>query len=620
MRKTITLLAVLCLTLLTSDALGQASGSAYKLSNGTAVGGGGSSGSDNFSIVGSVPLTGCGISSSGSHIVTGGVAAVAAELKPAVPLELSYGVNPITTINAGVDRDIVVTITRGEGDDTSGVFYYRYDGNTYAPDTMAVGGSGSLSYTMPGNMIGLATIQYYIKVMVGPDSAFVGSASSPYTFITRATNEQCQRPTPMPEARYRIIGLPINPTGPSVQQVFPDDLGEPDNTKWRLGTFVSSDERIDEYPAGAAVQPGQGYWLICRGGLTYGSAGTSVRPNETIGSDRYYRVPLDSGWNQLANPFPFLIAWSDVMFDDNGTIKGHDADVLEDVIYWYNGSGYDEVTTIPEWDGVFVKILKTGVDALVKFETIKGSPKTVPQKTTDGWAINLGLEADGLIDHNNLAGVQPGALVGQDKFDFSEPPAPPGGPRLAFRLPEANTCLKRTDFRPPFVDGAVWNIDISQGTGGKLTVSGLEKIPDGMEAWLKVGSRATVRLDESTCLTLPDGATSAQLVIGTKEFLSGEITGGLPGHFALDQNFPNPFNPITNIIYSLPNPGHVRLEVLNILGQTVRVLNDSEMPAGRHTAIWNGTDNAGCPVATGIYFYRIDCGDFNKTRKMLLLK
>jgi hypothetical protein len=424
----------------------------------------------------------------------------------------------------------------------------------------------------------------------------------------------------MPEARYRIIGLPINPTGSSVQQVFPDDLGDPDPKKWRLGSFVPSTEEVNEYPGAAAVEPGQGYWLICRGGLKYGSPGTSVRPNEVIGSDRYYRIPLEEGWNQLANPFPFLINWSDVLFDDNGTVKGHTADVLEDVIYWYNGTGYDEVATIPAWDGVFVRILKTGVTALVKFEGVKTFAKAAAEKPRDGWAINLRLEADGLVDQNNLAGARRDALVGSDRFDFSEPPSPPGGPRLAFILPEENGSLKRVDFRPPFDDGAVWNLDISNAPGGTLTASGIDQIPDGMEAWLTIGSRATVRLDEGTGVPLPDGAKSAQLVIGTQEFLAGRISDGLPRFFALEQNFPNPFNPITSIIYSLPNPGHVRLEVFNILGQCVRVLNDKEMPAGRHTAVWDGTDDNGSDIASGIYFYRIQYGDFNKSRKMLLLK
>ncbi|UCD93516.1 MAG: T9SS type A sorting domain-containing protein [Candidatus Zixiibacteriota bacterium] len=619
MAKKIVTILLVCVILSAPQALGQASGTAYKLSNGTPVGGGGSSGSANFSIVGSVPLTGAGISTSAGHNVTGGVPGISAELKPAIPLDISYGVSSIATINAGVDRNIVVTITSGEGLDTAGVFYYRWDGTAFNPNNMTVG-AGSVSFTLPGNMIGLITIQYYIKVRVGTDSAYVGSASSPYTFITRVTNEQCQRPTAMPEARYRIIGLPINPTGQSVQQVFPDDLGDPDKTRWRLGSFVPATEVVNEYPGAAGVEPGQGYWLICRGGLTYGSAGTSVRPNVTIGSDRYYRVPLELGWNQLANPFPFLINWGDVRFDDNGTIKGHDADVLEDVIYWYNGSNYDEVATIPGWDGVFVKILKTGVDALVKFEAAKITTRTVPEKPAEGWAVNLRLEVNGLIDQNNLAGVRQNALVGADEFDFSEPPPPPGGPRLAFRLPEENSCLKRVDFRPPFDDGAVWNLDIEDGSGGKLTAGGIDRIPDGMEAWLRIDSRATVRLDEGAKVTLPDGAKSAQLVIGTQEFLAIKISDGLPRHFALEQNFPNPFNPITNVIYSLPDPGHVRLEVFNVLGQRVRILNDSEMPAGRHTAVWDGTDDNGSAIASGIYFYRIQYGDFDTSRKMLLLK
>ena len=113
MQKNIMTILLVCLVLSASQALGQASGTAYKLSNGMAVGGGGSSESSNYSIVGSVPLTGAGISSSPGHNVTGGTTGISAELKPAVPLELNYAVSSMATINAGVDRNITVTITSG---------------------------------------------------------------------------------------------------------------------------------------------------------------------------------------------------------------------------------------------------------------------------------------------------------------------------------------------------------------------------------------------------------------------------------------------------------------------------------------------------------------------------
>ena len=83
---------------------------------------------------------------------------------------------------------------------------------------------------------------------------------------------------------------------------------------------------------------------------------------------------------------------------------------------------------------------------------------------------------------------------------------------------------------------------------------------------------------------------------------------------------PNPFNPVTAIAYSLATQSHVRLEIFNILGQSVRVLVDEEKPAGRYEVIWDGVDETGAPVSSGIYLYRFQVGDYLQSRKMLLIK
>ncbi|MBU8934906.1 MAG: T9SS type A sorting domain-containing protein [candidate division Zixibacteria bacterium] len=94
----------------------------------------------------------------------------------------------------------------------------------------------------------------------------------------------------------------------------------------------------------------------------------------------------------------------------------------------------------------------------------------------------------------------------------------------------------------------------------------------------------------------------------------------LPCRFVLDQNYPNPFNPTTAISFSLPNAGEVRLEVFNVMGQQVATLVNHHMEAGSHTVTWDSRDNSGHNVASGVYFYRLEAGSINKTKKMVLLK
>lgn len=97
-------------------------------------------------------------------------------------------------------------------------------------------------------------------------------------------------------------------------------------------------------------------------------------------------------------------------------------------------------------------------------------------------------------------------------------------------------------------------------------------------------------------------------------------TASLPRDYRLDQNFPNPFNPTTNISFSVPVDVEVTLEVYNMLGQKVATLVDGRLPAGNHTVSWNGKTESGQSAATGVYFYRLRSDDFSQTRKMVLIK
>jgi len=94
----------------------------------------------------------------------------------------------------------------------------------------------------------------------------------------------------------------------------------------------------------------------------------------------------------------------------------------------------------------------------------------------------------------------------------------------------------------------------------------------------------------------------------------------LPGKFTLDQNYPNPFNPATTISFAIPQAGDVRLDIFDILGRKVKMLINKKLPSGRYTLTWDGADKSGQPVASGIYFFRVQYSETSLTRQMLLLK
>lgn len=101
------------------------------------------------------------------------------------------------------------------------------------------------------------------------------------------------------------------------------------------------------------------------------------------------------------------------------------------------------------------------------------------------------------------------------------------------------------------------------------------------------------------------------------------VDGGvveLPTRYELAQNFPNPFNPITTIRYALPMESEVSLIIYDVLGQRVRTLVSGSQGVGYYNAVWDGRDDAGMAVASGVYIYRLTAGEFTQVHKMILMK
>lgn len=114
-----------------------------------------------------------------------------------------------------------------------------------------------------------------------------------------------------------------------------------------------------------------------------------------------------------------------------------------------------------------------------------------------------------------------------------------------------------------------------------------------------------------------DFSNEVSLLITSVE---GEPGSVIPTEFALQQNYPNPFNPETQISYDLPEAVEVSLKIYNMRGQEIITLVDELQPAGTHTIRWDGVDQSGVKVASGIYVYVIKAGSFVKSKRMTLLK
>lgn len=136
-------------------------------------------------------------------------------------------------------------------------------------------------------------------------------------------------------------------------------------------------------------------------------------------------------------------------------------------------------------------------------------------------------------------------------------------------------------------------------------------LPAGEQPLLEFLDEANIELNDIAL-------ASAEGDLATVTLISSPAI--LPQAYTLYQNYPNPFNPETRIAFDLPTAASVRLEVFNILGRRVAVLQDGALPAGSHTLVWDGRDAAGQAVSSGVYLYRLVTEQSVQTKKMMLLK
>jgi photosystem II stability/assembly factor-like uncharacterized protein len=190
--------------------------------------------------------------------------------------------------------------------------------------------------------------------------------------------------------------------------------------------------------------------------------------------------------------------------------------------------------------------------------------------------------------------------------------------------------LKTTDF------GRTWNkstVDITEGKGitfvdsSNVLICGTNgdilKSADGGNSWTKLSTHIRTTLsriyfrDEQTGWVIGPNGLIMRTVNGGGPDISGinNDKNDLPNTFFLSQNYPNPYNPTTKINYSIASGTHVSIRIYDILGKVVSTLVNEHKEPGNYKVYFNGS---GMP--SGIYFYRIEAGDFSETRKMILLK
>jgi len=207
-------------------------------------------------------------------------------------------------------------------------------------------------------------------------------------------------------------------------------------------------------------------------------------------------------------------------------------------------------------------------------------------------------QVDSCRSVDNLPPAPPKELAGEQKYV-------PEGLKLSWKAGSEKDLSYYAVYRSES-GGLTLNGETPLGTTRDTTYF------DGEWRWNKTYyyrvSAIDVHGNESTCSLL------------RPEDVTGEDVSKTPAATYLAQNFPNPFNPITKVVFGLREAARISLRIYDASGCLVRVLAEGSRPAGKYEATWDGKDVNGSAVASGVYFYRLDAGSFTQTRKMVLLK
>ncbi|KAA3653568.1 MAG: T9SS C-terminal target domain-containing protein [Calditrichaeota bacterium] len=429
-------------------------------------------------------------------------------------------------------------------------------------------------------------------------------------------------------ANYQMFSVPYALDNPSIAGVLEDDLGSYDDTQWRFFDYISgnSDSPWVEGYAARDFKPGRSYFIITRKEEVVLNAG----PGTTVRTICPVTITLDEGWNFIATPFAFPVHKSSldlVNSTSNLTLRSYAA-------------GWDITDVLQPWHGyaLYVTAENAGEPIYLVFEPkateshAQKATKIASQYRDGEWALKISAKSGTYQDKHNWAGLLLNAANQLDDFDMAEPPAIGNYVSLSFPHTEWHQPVSNfsADMRVANQADQVWDLALESTIPGEAIELLFEfegVLPSEQNLYLvdeKAGLRLNLQSNERYNIpAMEDGLQRMLKIVSGSDAFILENTADLaelPQEFQLAQNYPNPFNPETTISFSMPQSGNVQIIVFDQLGRQVRTLVNGEKSAGYHNLTWNGMNDTGQRLTSGLYFLQMRSGVFLQTRKMVILK
>ncbi|MGB9561277.1 MAG: FlgD immunoglobulin-like domain containing protein, partial [bacterium] len=452
---------------------------------------------------------------------------------------------------------------------------------------------------------------------------------------------------------WNLIAVPVRPDPDDIYLQLRDDLipfyvGPLRSSIWRL----KADE--GRYVVPERFMRGEGYYIMSYQpnvnfdvtGIPYTSDTTMYLPYN--GSSRY------PGWYLIGNPFNSAINWDATVYDPLFANVDPTYYALTE-LGWATYSPYapgGASKWIEPWQGFMVRVTPSASGfGVIPFKKDPVTPPPVMKQVADKpnkkeavidipFTLRISARtASGTWDAYNYMGVRTGATDGIDMYDVNELDMPLPGSEPSFKgyfLYGGTTKLAR-DTRSYFNGQKNWTFVVEGTNGTSVTlIWPANKLPDETDDSYGInridsrysfflvdnltGTRKNMRTDTTYTFTITATGRREFTVEVMASTVGADEPQTLPKEFELSQNYPNPFNAATMIKFALPKDTKVELNIYNVLGENVRTLLMAEKKAGYYEIIWDGRNDSGIELPSGVYFLRMKAGDFKAEKKLMMIK
>ena len=531
---------------------------------------------------------------------------------------------------------------------TSASLFYTEGGNSSFTESILTNTQDDTwTATVPGSDVTMRGLVWYVEMTDDLDGGRTfeeNSFGSPgYVPVNGSVDLSLSTMETSPNV-WNGVGPAVSPDSTSMSTTF-DTTDGGFITEWFAWRWDATDQQWeiaeslgDDTPvASDGFETGAGWFVAAIGD---GSSETRSVTGQSVDPTSRYALPIVSGWNLLANPFNFSVAWDDSSIlasvlnqEASPTFhKLNNNSAVDNRLIYLDTSSQSYVSrasnestsySVPAGQAFWFLSAQDGELIIPASESSSGSSAAPAALKAKGeWRVYVTATSEAGSDEVQAIAARDAKSEEESALSFVKAPSFPGSdvPRLTLLDPEVDGYMSRLSLDMQTIgDEMVWLLDVSNGDGAVLSWQTVDAPADYDLQLVDLTSERVIDLRQDSRIRLEgSGFNSRQYALKAIKRHIPEVTRLLP-------NYPNPFNPETWIPFELSEESEVDITIYGMRGEVIRRLELGRMREGSYVtreqaAYWDGRNDLGERVASAVYVYEIRAGEHVERRRMLVLK